>query len=1072
MDGEDGLKDGRRRRRALRWLGGSALAFALVSGAVWTQRRPIARDFVQGQLDSRGVRATYDLTQVSARTQRIEHLVLGDPKHPDLTAEWVEVDVGVTGGSPGVTAIRARGVRLYGQYRNGVLSLGELDKFRSAQAGAPFSLPDMNLAIADARVRIATDYGKVGLKIEGEGNLHNGFDGKTALIMAAARFGDCTLERPSAWLDVHVNGGEPQLIGPIRARALGCAGNGLALAKPEIGADVTLGTAFDRWTGRLTLAGEAARAGSAVLSKPAGEMLFDGGMTETRGQFALRAAGAGQADFAAAGAVSLDGRWRVRTEGGLRAEVQGRFAASDLRYGGDDPMGGLRQTTAGSPVGPLAVKLADAMRDLGRGNRLTGRYALAQKQKGGAVVLTSARIDSASGAHVGLGSGARFTLRWPDGRWALQGGLTSEGGGLPKAALRLVQRPNGGFGGQLFADPYTAGNARLAIEPVRFTAPKGGGTAFSTALMLDGPVGDGWVKGLSLPLSGRFAGGGLVVNRACAPLSVEQLEVAGARIGRSRIQLCPVGGALVRQDARGLSGGGEARNIRLIGIMSSSPMRMAASAARFTVGDPGFGARGLDWSVGSEASPVRLTANALSGRVRDGGVSGAMDGVTGQIGAVPLLVEDASGQWMFANGALRVNGDLRVRDAAVPDRFNPLRSRDFSLALEGGRIVARGTLLEPRTGSTIAKVDIAHALGSGKGQADLLVPSLTFTDSLQPDDITRLALGVVANASGTVTGRGQVRWQGDKVTSDGTFRTDSMDLAAAFGPVKGLAGEIHFTDLIGLVTADGQVARIASVNPGIEATDGLVRYHLEPEQKVRIEGGEWPFSGGRLILLPTTLDFSADTERYITFRVIGLDAGAFIQKLELENVSATGTFDGIMPLIFNAQGGRISGGVLVARQAGLDALYMPEGVLPSIPCDPTRQGGTLSYVGPVSNEQVGAMGKIAFDALKDLQYKCLSILMDGALDGEMVTNVVFNGVNRGKVGDAPDTIARSFIGLPFLFNVRIQAPFRGLLGTAQSFIDPSGLVRDHIGNEYQEKLREGVAVQPSESDNRAGGARK
>lgn len=1071
MDSEDGLKDGRRRRRALRWLGGSTLAVALVAGAVWTQRRPIAQDFVHRQLDSRGVRASYDLTQVSARTQRIEHLVLGDPKNPDLTAAWVEVDVGVTGGTPGVTAIRARGVRLYGQYRDGVLSLGELDKFRSAQSDSPFSLPDMNVAIADARLRIDTDHGKVGMKIEGEGNLHDGFAGKAALIMAAARFGDCTLERPSAWLDVRVKEGRSQLAGPIRSRALGCKGSGLALSKPEIGADITLGSAFDRWSGRLRFSGEAARGGSAVLSKPAGELLFDGGLADTRGQFMLRAEGAGQADVAATSALFLDGRWRVRTKGRLRAEAQGRFGASDLRYGEEDPLGALRKATVGTPVGPLAVKLADAVRNLGHSNRLIGGYALAQKETGGAIVLTGARINGASGAQVGLGAGGRFTLSWPDGRWALQGGVTSQGGGLPKAALRLAQRPNGGFGGQLFADPYAAADARLALEPVRFTAPKGGGTAFETVLMLDGPVGDGQVKGLRLPLSGRF-GGGLTVNPVCAPLTVSQLEVAGARIGKSSIQLCPVGGALVRLDARGLSGGGAARDLRLVGFMGSSPMRVAASAVRFTVANPAFAVRGLDWLMGPEVSPVRLTAGTLSGRMGDGGVGGTMEGVTGQIGVVPLLVEDASGQWGFTNGALRVNGGLLLRDAAVPDRFNPLRSRDFSLTLKDGRIVARGTLLESRTGSAVAAVDITHALADGSGRADLNVDGLTFTDSLQPDDITRLALGVVANASGTVTGRGQVRWRGDEVTSDGMFRTEGMDLAAAFGPVKGLAGEIHFTNLIGLVTADGQVARIASVNPGVEATDGVVRYHLEAGQKVRVEGGEWPFSGGRLILLPTTLDFSADAERYITFRVIGLDAGAFIQKLELENISATGTFDGIMPLIFNAQGGRISGGVLVARQAGLNPLYMPEGVLPSMRCDPVRQGGTLSYVGPVSNEQVGAMGKIAFDALKDLQYKCLSILMDGALDGEIVTNVVFNGINRGKVGDAPDSIARSFIGLPFLFNVRIQAPFRGLLGTAQSFVDPSGLVRDHIGADYQEKLREGVAVQPSESDYGASGARK
>ncbi|MFP5435484.1 MAG: YdbH domain-containing protein, partial [Alphaproteobacteria bacterium] len=169
-------------------------------------------------------------------------------------------------------------------------------------------------------------------------------------------------------------------------------------------------------------------------------------------------------------------------------------------------------------------------------------------------------------------------------------------------------------------------------------------------------------------------------------------------------------------------------------------------------------------------------------------------------------------------------------------------------------------------------------------------------------------------------------------------------------------------------------------------------------------------------------------------------------------------------------------GVLVARQEGMAPLLMPEGVLPSSPCDPARQSGVLSYVGPVSNEQLGVMGRIAFDALKNLQYKCLTILMDGALDGEMVTNVVFNGVNRGQLGGAPAGLARNFVGLPFLFNVRISAPFRGLMSTAQSVIDPTQTIRDEIGKQAQEKMRaqaaEGLAVQPVDSDKMANGEPK
>ncbi|MFX5705782.1 hypothetical protein ABTE52_22610, partial [Acinetobacter baumannii] len=77
---------------------------------------------------------------------------------------------------------------------------------------------------------------------------------------------------------------------------------------------------------------------------------------------------------------------------------------------------------------------------------------------------------------------------------------------------------------------------------------------------------------------------------------------------------------------------------------------------------------------------------------------------------------------------------------------------------------------------------------------------LTFEDrkdnsGLQPADLSKLALGVVANAAGTVTGKGRIDWKGEKLTSSGRFGTTGLDLAAAFGPVKGLSGTLDFTDL-------------------------------------------------------------------------------------------------------------------------------------------------------------------------------------------------------------------------------------------------------------------------------------
>jgi len=50
--------------------------------------------------------------------------------------------------------------------------------------------------------------------------------------------------------------------------------------------------------------------------------------------------------------------------------------------------------------------------------------------------------------------------------------------------------------------------------------------------------------------------------------------------------------------------------------------------------------------------------------------------------------------------------------------------------------------------------------------------------------------------------------------------------------------------------------------------------------------------------------------------------------------------------------------------------------------------------------------KLAFDALKSLRYKHLHIALDGALDGEMVSRVDFNGVNENSVTPVKGYLAR------------------------------------------------------------------
>ncbi|MBH1993305.1 MAG: exoprotein, partial [Sphingomonadaceae bacterium] len=340
QDGEEAI-----RRSWLRWLGVGTGSLALVLVALWTQRAPIAENFVSRELNRRGVQASYDLVDVGLRTQRIENIVLGSPSRPDLTAQWVEVDIAFAGLTPQVAAVRAGGVRLHGAYKDGVLRLGELDKFRDPASTAPFSLPDILLTLNDARLRLDSDAGQIGLRIDGDGRLPSGFRGKVAAVMPRAAMAGCGLTDGTALLDITMRQGQPRLVGPVRAAALACRDADTAMARPVAAIDLTLGKALDRWSGHVDLSGEALKSNGVVLAAPTGRVDFDGSAAAIQGRARLNAqvlAGNGaQLEHAA-----LTGAWSFK---GDEARVQGQLSGRQLRLSSRDPLATLRESAAATP---------------------------------------------------------------------------------------------------------------------------------------------------------------------------------------------------------------------------------------------------------------------------------------------------------------------------------------------------------------------------------------------------------------------------------------------------------------------------------------------------------------------------------------------------------------------------------------------------------------------------------------------------------------------------------------------------------------------------------------------------
>ncbi|MGO7251673.1 hypothetical protein ACCS63_35660, partial [Rhizobium brockwellii] len=90
------------------------------------ERKPLAGQVLDRELAKRGVPARYKISDLGFGRQRLTDVVLGDPRRPDLVADWLETRTRMTLSGPVVTGVRAGRVRLRGRLIDGRISLGTL----------------------------------------------------------------------------------------------------------------------------------------------------------------------------------------------------------------------------------------------------------------------------------------------------------------------------------------------------------------------------------------------------------------------------------------------------------------------------------------------------------------------------------------------------------------------------------------------------------------------------------------------------------------------------------------------------------------------------------------------------------------------------------------------------------------------------------------------------------------------------------------------------------------------------------------------------------------------------------
>lgn len=1042
-DPESEVAPAPRKRRPIRRFFQLALALlvvALVFG--WMRREEIARQFITDTLDGYGIEATYDIVSIEPGAQVLANLVIGDPDAPDLTVRRAEIRITPRMGLPTVSTLVLDEPRLWGRVVDGEVSFGALDPLIFTDSREPFEFPDMRLIVNDGRALVEGDYGPVALKFDGSGHLRGGFSGKLAAVAPDLALPGCTAANATLYGTLAIDAERPSFDGPLRLARLSCPDADVEITDVAIALAARVDRNLADLEGTIGLrAGRSAIAGNS-LAAIEGEGRYtwrDGGLTS---DFALQGR-----DFTSSGVqlAALD------VEGMLRAvdrfdklELQADLAGRNLQLGReiDATLGEAIAGSEGTLAAPLLARLRRQLGSELRGSTLSASLTARQEADRASIVVPEARLRGRSGQSLLLLT--RGQLAFADTGIPLFSGNFATGGvGLPDITGRMEQTGDGALELRMRMREYSASDARIALPQLDIRQARDGSIALSGDLQASGPLPGGFVRGLDIPLVARVAADGTITGwPGCTRLRFEQLQLASLSLGRQSLPLCPnAGQPLLRQDANGFAFGASVPQLQLEASLDGTPL--ALKTGELALSWPGgLAVRDTSVVLGQAGSAVRLEMETLAADTGDV-IAGSFAGATAAMDFVPLDISRGSGNWRYADGVLSL-GELSftLSDREAEARFDPLVASGASLAMTDSRITASATLAEPRSGRNVTDVSVVHDLASGVGRAELDVPGILFDDELQvaPGDcatrqlpgyyptnrrapgLTCLMHGTIALAEGTVSGRGWIDWTGDDVTSGGRFSSDGFDFAAAFGPVHGVRGTVEFSDLLGLTTPPNQRLRVAAINPGVEVYDGELAISLTDGSFLALEEARWPFMGGTLTMRPITLSVGVDEVRRYELVIDGLEAQRFIDHMELKNIGATGVFDGTIPVVFDEMGnGSLEGGVLLSRPPG----------------------GSVSYIGELTYEDLSPIANYAFDALRALEYDEMRIEMNGSLTGDLITSVRFDGVRQGE-GAQSNFVTRRLARLPIRFIVNVRAPFYSMMTDLRSLYDPSA-VRDPRG---------------------------
>jgi hypothetical protein len=478
----------------------------------------------------------------------------------------------------------------------------------------------------------------------------------------------------------------------------------------------------------------------------------------------------------------------------------------------------------------------------------------------------------------------------------------------------------------------------------------------------------------------------------------------------------------------------------------------AAGDGRFTLRSTSLEA--LDTALGIAAEPfawagsvafrpdrveIRLAPAPFSLTLAREGGSEQIVGVTPTVrlrgspeGLATLRIKASGGEVALRNAGLEARGlalEARVDpDTRLPEgRFAIDRLRDLRaetpippLALEArfepeGDAIAFDGRIESESPRVAVHLRGAHDLRKGRGRSELDLDPVEFqVGGLQPSDLLPELARWISSAGGTLDGHGEIRWGEGVATGHFDLGLRDLRFATPAAELEQLNAVLRVDGLWPPRVAPGQLVSMARVDFGLELTDGLVAYSVDPDGVVELESATWHFAGG-VIRTGGALDLFAD-ERHLLIAVEDVDLAELLELVNLEGLSGTGRIGGRLPLV-------LSDGTVEIREAVLTS---------------AAEGGWLRYQPAPGKAALVPGVEVALDdllaALRNFHYERLTLRVNGDAQGSVVVSLSLLGANP----DHRD-------GQPYDFNLNVEGRLVDLVR--------KGSVAYAIPQQIEERLR-------------------